>query len=290
MSEALPSRPGGAGAGGRAPGPGPELGARSWERRVVGGRGSALLPPLPPGAPAVERADGKSRGSQWAGGWGVPRGPRGLQGRRPRLSHPSPRALLAVSVKEEPEAEVRMVNGKPKKVRKPRTIYSSYQLAALQRRFQKAQYLALPERAELAAQLGLTQTQVSLRLWRVACGTPDSPGTTGPGWPFQFPAGPRNPVGRGAPKSQLLSEVSALARVQACIFICEPVQLVCMSIARRGVLVSSLYPRIPSSHNTPNSAAQSLDRSPEVSFPQVRHVCVEVYIHMRMHVQYLRTC
>lgn len=64
-------------------------------------------------------------------------------------------------VKEEPEPEVRMVNGKPKKVRKPRTIYSSYQLAALQRRFQKAQYLALPERAELAAQLGLTQTQVS---------------------------------------------------------------------------------------------------------------------------------
>lgn len=53
-----------------------------------------------------------------------------------------------------------MVNGKPKKVRKPRTIYSSYQLAVLQKRFQTAQYLALPERAELAAQLGLTQTQV----------------------------------------------------------------------------------------------------------------------------------
>ncbi|XP_017595983.1 PREDICTED: homeobox protein DLX-3, partial [Corvus brachyrhynchos] len=69
-------------------------------------------------------------------------------------------AQEAVSVKEEPEPEVRMVNGKPKKIRKPRTIYSSYQLAALQRRFQKAQYLALPERAELAAQLGLTQTQV----------------------------------------------------------------------------------------------------------------------------------
>ncbi|NXW82191.1 DLX3 protein, partial [Alopecoenas beccarii] len=68
----------------------------------------------------------------------------------------------AVSVKEEPEPEVRMVNGKPKKIRKPRTIYSSYQLAALQRRFQKAQYLALPERAELAAQLGLTQTQVKI--------------------------------------------------------------------------------------------------------------------------------
>lgn len=63
-----------------------------------------------------------------------------------------------------------MVNGKPKKVRKPRTIYSSYQLAALQRRFQKAQYLALPERAELAAQLGLTQTQVSTESSRVPGG------------------------------------------------------------------------------------------------------------------------
>lgn len=62
--------------------------------------------------------------------------------------------------KEEREPEIRMVNGKPKKIRKPRTIYSSFQLAALQRRFQKTQYLALPERAELAASLGLTQTQV----------------------------------------------------------------------------------------------------------------------------------
>lgn len=68
--------------------------------------------------------------------------------------------FLFVADKEDLEPEIRIVNGKPKKVRKPRTIYSSFQLAALQRRFQKTQYLALPERAELAASLGLTQTQV----------------------------------------------------------------------------------------------------------------------------------
>ena len=53
------------------------------------------------------------------------------------------------------------MNGKGKKMRKPRTIYSSLQLQQLNRRFQRTQYLALPERAELAASLGLTQTQVS---------------------------------------------------------------------------------------------------------------------------------
>jgi len=53
-----------------------------------------------------------------------------------------------------------------KKMRKPRTIYSSLQLQQLNRRFQRTQYLALPERAELAASLGLTQTQV--------CRTPSS--------------------------------------------------------------------------------------------------------------------
>jgi hypothetical protein len=47
-----------------------------------------------------------------------------------------------------------------KRLRKPRTIYSSLQLQQLNKRFQRTQYLALPERAELAASLGLTQTQV----------------------------------------------------------------------------------------------------------------------------------
>lgn len=53
------------------------------------------------------------------------------------------------------------LSGKSKKLRKPRTIYSSMQLQVLNKRFQRTQYLALPERAELAASLGLTQTQVS---------------------------------------------------------------------------------------------------------------------------------
>ncbi|XP_056627498.1 homeobox protein Dlx4b [Triplophysa dalaica] len=57
--------------------------------------------------------------------------------------------------------EIRL-NGKGKKIRKPRTIYSSVQLQALHQRFQQTQYLALPERADLAAKLGLTQTQVKI--------------------------------------------------------------------------------------------------------------------------------
>ncbi|XP_020503834.1 homeobox protein Dlx4b [Labrus bergylta] len=63
-----------------------------------------------------------------------------------------------------PEIESRDLRliGKGRKIRKPRTIYSSLQLQALHQRFQQTQYLALPERAELAAKLGLTQTQVKI--------------------------------------------------------------------------------------------------------------------------------
>lgn len=69
--------------------------------------------------------------------------------------------------------EICRVNSKGKKMRKPRTIYSSLQIQQLERRFQRTQYLGLPERAELAANLGLTQTQVgegrSQRVGVVSC-------------------------------------------------------------------------------------------------------------------------
>ncbi|XP_008518571.2 homeobox protein DLX-4 isoform X5 [Equus przewalskii] len=61
-----------------------------------------------------------------------------------------------------PEPSERRPQAPTKKLRKPRTIYSSLQLQQLNQRFQHTQYLALPERAQLAAQLGLTQTQVKI--------------------------------------------------------------------------------------------------------------------------------
>lgn len=81
------------------------------------------------------------------------------------LNHDSPtNAMLPFPEQQKTtvieNGEIRF-NGKGKKIRKPRTIYSSLQLQALNHRFQQTQYLALPERAELAASLGLTQTQVS---------------------------------------------------------------------------------------------------------------------------------
>ena len=42
-------------------------------------------------------------------------------------------------------------------------MYSSLQTQHLERRFQRTQYLALPDRAELAANLGISQTQVVIK-------------------------------------------------------------------------------------------------------------------------------
>ena len=70
-------------------------------------------------------------------------------------------AVFSDDIKESIEnGELTRVNSKGKKMRKPRTIYSSLQIQQLERRFQRTQYLALPERADLASTLGLTQTQV----------------------------------------------------------------------------------------------------------------------------------
>ncbi len=61
---------------------------------------------------------------------------------------------------EEKQQPAKKPGPRGKRIRKPRTIYTSLQLQQLNKRFQRTQYLALPERAELAAILGLTQTQV----------------------------------------------------------------------------------------------------------------------------------
>lgn len=76
-------------------------------------------------------------------------------------------SVFTAEPKEEPGGL--RLNGKGKKMRKPRTIYSSLQLQQLNRRFQRTQYLALPERAELAASLGLTQTQVISSAAMIIC-------------------------------------------------------------------------------------------------------------------------
>lgn len=78
-----------------------------------------------------------------------------------------PHPYLHLNIKQEEmkegDEEGKVSGGKSKKKgRKPRTIFSSLQLQQLNRLFQRTHYLALPERAQLAATLGLTQTQVSV--------------------------------------------------------------------------------------------------------------------------------
>src|SRR5690606_18652855 len=51
-------------------------------------------------------------------------------------------------------------------IRKPRTIYNNEQLNALRRKFRENPYLTLPERAKLAASLGIDQTQVPKKINR----------------------------------------------------------------------------------------------------------------------------
>nr|NP_001027672.1 distal-less [Ciona intestinalis]CAC08210.1 Distal-less [Ciona intestinalis] len=67
---------------------------------------------------------------------------------------------MGTSTTEQPNTSVN--TSKSKKKRNPRTVYSNYQLQELHMYFKKVQYLALPERARLAAALGLTQTQVKV--------------------------------------------------------------------------------------------------------------------------------
>ena len=58
---------------------------------------------------------------------------------------------------------------KPKRKRQQRTVYTSGQIRVLEDKFWSMQYLTLQERADLAAQIGLSQTQVCKLLLRRFC-------------------------------------------------------------------------------------------------------------------------
>lgn len=51
--------------------------------------------------------------------------------------------------------------------RKARTVFSDGQLEGLERKFKEQRYLSTPERIELAAQLNLSDTQVTSKLTKI---------------------------------------------------------------------------------------------------------------------------
>jgi len=86
------------------------------------------------------------------------------QNQQPALSIYSPPSFIKNATQSQLEPSNNNNSSKSsqkvKKMRKPRTIYSSCNIMQLNKIFSRKKYLALPERAELAASLGLTQTQV----------------------------------------------------------------------------------------------------------------------------------
>ncbi|XP_045344414.1 homeobox protein DLX-4 isoform X1 [Leopardus geoffroyi] len=156
------------------PGCPPQIGA-GWAAQT--GRGGPLAPHLPYSRAAVPPprflewlgleagGDQISRGSTAARSCSGPKGLRwpALRALRTWATFPvSGEPLYSEKPPLSPEPSEQRPQAPPKKLRKPRTIYSSLQLQHLNQRFQHTQYLALPERAQLAAQLGLTQTQVKI--------------------------------------------------------------------------------------------------------------------------------
>jgi len=116
----------------------------------------------------------------------------------PSSQSPGPRED---DIKVEHGELITRVNGKGKKIRKPRSIYSSLQIQQLERRFHRSQYLALPDRAELAASLGIAQTQVKIWFqnkrskYKKLIKAGQEPHTMGMGQPL--PQGPGSPPSGG---------------------------------------------------------------------------------------------
>jgi hypothetical protein len=81
-----------------------------------------------------------------------------VEDRKPTNQQQQHQAKSAYSIPKTSDVEKTQ---RGRKVRKPRTIYSSCNLQHLNKIFQRQQYLTLSERTELADQLGLTQTQVT---------------------------------------------------------------------------------------------------------------------------------